>query len=155
MISLPGEDDPSSEECKQRLASLLEGSIAGDLASARDPPEFLDAVASVYAKGASPRIVFGYVFLLGVLVQSRHLAICYQPGSMALEAAKRRLQTVNAESVSVVIDATKRFLTSSGKSSTRLVCATMEAALSWNKVKPVPQQVDVSESIDRLKDLVA
>ena len=159
LIALPGEDDPTSEECKQRLSSLLEISLAAGLdASTRDPPEFLDAVASVYGKGASSRIVFGYVFLMSVLVQSRHLAISLQPGMAGLEAAKRRLQTVNVEFGAVVIDATERYLAGSDKSKSHLVHATMEAALSWNDnftKSAMPEHASICDSIDQLKARVS
>ena len=159
LFALPGEDDPTSEECKQRLSSLLEISIAGGLdESTRDLPEFLDAAASVYGKGTSSRIVFGYVFLMSVLVQSRHLAISLQPGMAGLEAAKRRLQTVSVEFSAVVIDATERYLAGSDKSKSRLVHATMEAALSWNDnstKSEMPEHASICDSIDQLKTRIS
>lgn len=129
LISLPGED-----ECQSQLVSTLQRSIAGSLpcydGSTRESPEFLDALVAVYSKGGNPRIHFGYILLLFVLVHARHLAICLQPGWVGLEAELKRLQTVHADVASVVIDATNRFLKCHDQSKAMLVQAAMDAAVS-------------------------
>jgi len=152
LIGLPGEDDRTSFDCQQRLKLLLESSIIGGLEASRDPAEFLDAIAAVYTK-AIPRIVFGYVLLLSVLLQSRHLAICLQPEEIGIEAATRRLERMHTGFVSIVIDATKRFFTSDERTRSSLVHATMTSAFDWEEHASTnaSASINISEAINDLK----
>ena len=159
-IGLPGEDDPSSEICRQRLQLLLEKSNACGI---RDPPEFLDAVGALYKKAANAQLNFGYMLVLGVLVHCRHLTICLQPGSTGLEATRLRLQNLDDGFSSIVIDATKRFLESSAdksKSNEALVRAVVDSTSSWytsssEKCKTDSNsKLEIAEEIKQLKGLI-
>jgi hypothetical protein len=158
LVSLHSEDDPTSEQCRSHLSSLLERSIPGALpskdGSSRDPPDFLDAIAIVYSKGGSPRLTFGYVFLLGVLVHARHLAICLQTGSTGLEAARRRLHYVHPGFALTVVDATKHFLNSTDQSKTQLVRVSLDAVVAFLEGGPTESgknDTSFDEAMDRLK----
>jgi len=159
-IGLPGEDDPSSEICRQRLQLLLENSIACDI---RDPPEFLDAVGALYKKAANLQLNFGYLLLLGVLVHCRHLTICLQTGSTGLGAATLRLQNLDDGFSSIVIDATKRFLESSAdksQSNEAFVRAVIDSTGSWCTSSSEKcnsdskSKLEIAEEIKHLKGLI-
>ena len=144
-LSLPGENDPYSETCRERLIEMLERSVSrssqGDALSARESPEFLDAVASVYSKGGAPLILFGFNLLFSVMVHARHLGCCLQAESFGLEAENKRLYSTNDEFASLVNDATRRFLGSNEKSHAKLVHATVDAAVTWASKSDATQKV--------------
>jgi hypothetical protein len=146
---------PKEMEDEKEMSRLLLYSVAGGLpqkdGTSRDPPDVLDAATFMMIFGSTPRPLHGYMRNYAIALLVRNLATILSEGE-GLDANKRRLLQLDANTIELVCEATSKFLSDAGTKQA-LVEATIKTESSFTAPNST-QKMEKHELDDRLNQII-